>query len=450
MLLDRGGADEGHGRYLMPGLGDMHVHVGVEEEFSLYLANGVTTVRDLHGSEQRLEWRESINSETLLDEAASVGVEVVGHVPGSVPLVEALDGRHRVLEHLLGYVDAVESLDSPFLGEWNYRRTHGGIAIDESRVPDIAALTAAADVWNCPTLVNVDKWVPAELALTILERPEMAYVHPQRRANWHPDNSFIVNDGFLTDWTAEAHALGRANLGLITRPTVARISPRVAAHVEHDDVRPEQGLALPLDGSHDVFDGGHDVGLARVEAGERNPPAVVAKLTDADGGTVRRRGTLQERRDRFVVQRPPLGLLHPRILFIDEQPRGVPVPVQWKPRFPDGPLPSLEQVVTFCLDVEQGDIVARDVAADLEGGGEVLVEAQASTSERIDDALESFLGSYRAPSPDRIAMLSPTLWSAASPEWTACDRVVPYGYEISEVAWNDIAGVVGLPLGAAV
>ncbi|HNX98020.1 MAG TPA: amidohydrolase family protein, partial [Candidatus Aminicenantes bacterium] len=42
---------DGRGRYLMPGLADMHVHCGTREwetpDFNLFLAGGVTTVRDL-------------------------------------------------------------------------------------------------------------------------------------------------------------------------------------------------------------------------------------------------------------------------------------------------------------------------------------------------------------------------------------------------------------------
>ena len=42
---------DGTGKYLMPGLADMHVHSGTREwetpDYNLFLANGVTTVRDL-------------------------------------------------------------------------------------------------------------------------------------------------------------------------------------------------------------------------------------------------------------------------------------------------------------------------------------------------------------------------------------------------------------------
>lgn len=40
----------GEGQYLMPGLADMHVHVQEENELPLFVANGITTVRDMWGT----------------------------------------------------------------------------------------------------------------------------------------------------------------------------------------------------------------------------------------------------------------------------------------------------------------------------------------------------------------------------------------------------------------
>ena len=49
---------DGSERYLMPGLADMHVHNWSENEFVLFLANGVTTIRNMWGAPQHLQWRE--------------------------------------------------------------------------------------------------------------------------------------------------------------------------------------------------------------------------------------------------------------------------------------------------------------------------------------------------------------------------------------------------------
>jgi len=56
---------DGQGAYLMPGLADMHVHLKGDwplPQLDLYLANGVTTVRDLDGRDFMLRWREEIKA----------------------------------------------------------------------------------------------------------------------------------------------------------------------------------------------------------------------------------------------------------------------------------------------------------------------------------------------------------------------------------------------------
>jgi predicted amidohydrolase YtcJ len=53
---------DGGGAYVVPGLVDMHVHVRDEDELSLYLLNGVTTVVNQSGRLEHLEMRERIRA----------------------------------------------------------------------------------------------------------------------------------------------------------------------------------------------------------------------------------------------------------------------------------------------------------------------------------------------------------------------------------------------------
>ena len=57
---------DGSGKYLMPGLADMHVHLGYEGDLTLFIANGVTTVRNMWGKPIHLVWRQQIEQEKLL------------------------------------------------------------------------------------------------------------------------------------------------------------------------------------------------------------------------------------------------------------------------------------------------------------------------------------------------------------------------------------------------
>src|SRR5438445_7235401 len=51
---------EARGYYLMPGLADMHVHYNDPEYTTLFLANGVTTVRNMWGYPVHVRSREAI------------------------------------------------------------------------------------------------------------------------------------------------------------------------------------------------------------------------------------------------------------------------------------------------------------------------------------------------------------------------------------------------------
>jgi hypothetical protein len=60
---------EARGAFLVPGLTDMHVHLLGEErrgDLAIYLANGITTIRNMYGEPRHLRWRDEIADGTLL------------------------------------------------------------------------------------------------------------------------------------------------------------------------------------------------------------------------------------------------------------------------------------------------------------------------------------------------------------------------------------------------
>lgn len=56
---------DGRGKFLIPGLADMHVHLRSTQHLSQFVAAGVTTVRNMHGGPQHVAWRERITAGTL-------------------------------------------------------------------------------------------------------------------------------------------------------------------------------------------------------------------------------------------------------------------------------------------------------------------------------------------------------------------------------------------------
>ena len=57
---------DGTDKYLMPGLVDMHVHILHPNALRLFIANGVTTVRNMSGSRRHLLWRRQLARGALL------------------------------------------------------------------------------------------------------------------------------------------------------------------------------------------------------------------------------------------------------------------------------------------------------------------------------------------------------------------------------------------------
>lgn len=158
---------EGNGRYLMPGLAEMHGHIpppsqstaAIEETLFLYAANGITTVRGMLGYPGQLELKERANSgaiwsptlylagpsfngstvsspeqaaarvrdqvaegwdllkihpglsraqyDAMADEAHELGISFGGHVPAAVGLEHALDMGQLTFDHVDGYVEAL-------------------------------------------------------------------------------------------------------------------------------------------------------------------------------------------------------------------------------------------------------------------------------------------------------------------------------------------------------
>jgi imidazolonepropionase-like amidohydrolase len=93
------------GKFLIPGLWDMHFHAPDDKQsreifYPLAVANGVTGVRNMFGSEQFLKHRAEVDSGALLGPRMIVGSPVVdGPLPmweGSISVADANAGREAV------------------------------------------------------------------------------------------------------------------------------------------------------------------------------------------------------------------------------------------------------------------------------------------------------------------------------------------------------------------
>ena len=204
---------DGKDKYLLPGLADMHVHLWLEDELILYLANGVTTIRDMFGNFSKLSLRDKVeqreilgprlyisspiidgeppiwpgstivtNSEdavkwvskykemgydfikiyemltmdvydSIINAAEKENIPVVGHVPVSVGIEKALQSGQKSIEHLSKY-DFIDTLYD---------------------------MTIENNVWNCPTIVVYEN---QNRALANKELEGVEYISPLSLAYW--------------------------------------------------------------------------------------------------------------------------------------------------------------------------------------------------------------------------------------------------------------------------
>ncbi len=241
---------DGRGKFLIPGLIDAHVHAESTASLALFVAHGVTTIRNMVGSATHLAWREQtkrgalfgpsiITAGELIDggvawngtelvengvdadrvisaqrrrgydfvkfyqqltpqafeavvlSAKAHGFELAGHVPDRVGLEKVLAARVSSIEHLTGYLEFIEADDSPGKGKLD-RASRIGRAdhVDPSKIELAAKLTAASGVWNCVTLVNSYRKVPPTEIEVFQKAPVMHYVAPLLAASWDPGRDF--------------------------------------------------------------------------------------------------------------------------------------------------------------------------------------------------------------------------------------------------------------------
>ena len=248
-------AIDGTGKYLMPGLADMHVHLEYNDDprvLDLFLVNGVTTVRNMDGRPYILEWRDRIargewrgptiytagpildgdpplrddarravrdqasagydflkvytnlSAEAyaaVLETAEDHGLPVAGHVPRGVDLEEFLVSGIRSIEHVTELGDLVEAEDSPFRNGWHWSKLYMGMPVDPDSFGYAAALLADSGVWVVPTMVQADRAIAQRATVDAwLAAPEMTYVDAWGRGFWESSATRQLNRMDAADW----------------------------------------------------------------------------------------------------------------------------------------------------------------------------------------------------------------------------------------------------------
>ena len=238
---------DGTGRYLMPGLSEMHAHVppgddpprdAVEDILFLYIANGITTIRGMLGSAYQVPLAAEIErgevlapsfyvagpslnggtaptpqaAERLLRANASAGYDLQkvhpgvplaawdhavrvanelgltlgGHVPADVGLVHAIQTGMSTVDHLDGYVEAVAADEVVSQINTGQPISLGALVdgVDEAKITEIVQLTLDEDVYVIPTMYLWENLYGVTSPEPFLSQPEMAYVSEAQREAW--------------------------------------------------------------------------------------------------------------------------------------------------------------------------------------------------------------------------------------------------------------------------
>src|SRR5262249_44858017 len=117
--------------------------------------------------------------------AKRAGLPVAGHVPRAVGLRDAVRAGQASIEHLTGFVDALQRDDSPVRGSFEpgaYGRKLE--LIDDAKLAPLGRELAAAGVWVCPTRVVITQDEPPDALRARLAAPEAQDLPPSERAIW--------------------------------------------------------------------------------------------------------------------------------------------------------------------------------------------------------------------------------------------------------------------------
>ncbi|KAA5541601.1 amidohydrolase family protein [Adhaeribacter rhizoryzae] len=235
---------EAKGKYLMPGLAEMHAHVPpvdnlepMKEVLMLFAANGITTIRGMLGHPRHLELRSKINSGEILgphfyttgpsfsgqsvktpeqatsmvrqqkaagynylklhpgltletfdamaQTAKEVNIPFVGHVSFDVGIWRAINAGYSSIDHLDGFIEGlVPGIDSMKQEQVGLFGMFVADKVDTTRITKLMQGLKAKNIWVVPTQALAERWFAPVTVEQFSKAPEMVYMAPEVRRNW--------------------------------------------------------------------------------------------------------------------------------------------------------------------------------------------------------------------------------------------------------------------------
>jgi amidohydrolase family protein len=238
---------DGKGKFLMPGLAEMHAHVqgpAAPPELNrdimfLYIANGVTTIRAMLGAPNQLVLRDQLKKGEVLGPtmyvaapslngnsspnpdtamklvrahkaagydllklhpgltratydsavkvAREVGITFGGHVSQQVGIDRTLEVRQSTVDHLDGYIEGAvaDPLKRRMMSPTEQVPFSEWMSgVTDEKITELARRTRDAGVWNVPTMFLWESLFGSFAPETAALRPEMKYAPKQWVNGW--------------------------------------------------------------------------------------------------------------------------------------------------------------------------------------------------------------------------------------------------------------------------
>lgn len=236
---------DGKGKYLMPGLAEIHAHVPpiddlapMKDVLMLFALNGVTTIRGMLGHPRHLDLRNKIQSgeifgphfitsgpslngnsvktttdadrmvreqmaagydflklhpgltlenfNAIVKTAKEVKIPYAGHVSSGVGVWRAIDAGYASIDHLDGFIEGmtpgIESMSDSDVGFFGMFASKKS---DVTQIPKLMKALKDHHVWVVPTQCLAERWIAADKTPEQLrDAPEMKYMDPKTVEAW--------------------------------------------------------------------------------------------------------------------------------------------------------------------------------------------------------------------------------------------------------------------------
>lgn len=236
---------EAKGKFLIPGLAEMHAHIppnenveAQKEVLTLFVVNGVTTIRGMLGHPTHLTLRDQVkrgevlgphiytsgpsfngmsvktpeggdkmvrdqkamgydfmklhpgltlaNFNAIMKAANEIGMTYGGHVSSAVGVWRAIEANYSTIDHLDGFIEGmVPGIEAMTDQEIGFFGLFAAKKADLSQVPRLVTGLREHHVWVVPTQSLAERWIAADKSPEDLRAaPEMKYMNPVTVDQW--------------------------------------------------------------------------------------------------------------------------------------------------------------------------------------------------------------------------------------------------------------------------